>query len=376
MSKGEIPMWEKVPIIKGLAETERFELSVQMYPYDGLANRWFQPLTHVSGSQRRRWPIAGGLGWGKGLGVSFFRGLHRSYSQPGPRLVAEPTRPIADGLRDGERSILGRGWRSFLRDLRKRRGDEDSSMMTRWIAQSGKVVMTGAALALGWGGVAGAQIAAIDSDLVKPANAPAPNVGQGASFATPATPASAPPVAPVPAAAPPAAPATFSPPAANDSTYHQDDLIGAAEGVFGKGAKGVASVIQSILKKQGEPNGYIVGREAGGAIAVGLRYGSGTLYHRIEGKRPVYWAGPSLGFDTGGNAGSTFMLVYNLYNTDDLFSRFGSGEGAAYLVGGFNVSYLRRGDVVLIPVRAGVGLRLGVNAGYIKFSKKQNWFPL
>lgn len=171
--------------------------------------------------------------------------------------------------------------------------------------------------------------------------------------------------------APPPAPA----PADSSSTYHQDDLIGAAEGVFGKGAKGLAGLIEDLLKKQGEPNGYIVGREAGGAIAVGLRYGSGTLYHKVEGEQPVYWTGPSLGFDAGANAGNAFVLVYNLYDTEDLYHRFGAGEGQAYLVGGFTVSYLRRGNVVLIPVRAGAGLRLGANIGYMKFSHKQNWLP-
>jgi hypothetical protein len=162
--------------------------------------------------------------------------------------------------------------------------------------------------------------------------------------------------------------------AAPGNTYHEDDLIGAAEGVFGKGAKGLALMIRDILGKQGEPNGYITGREAGGALVVGLRYGSGTL-HQVEGERPVYWTGPSIGFDAGANAGNTFVLVYNLYDSEDLYHRFGAGEGQAYLVGGFNVSYLRRGDVVLIPVRMGVGLRLGVNAGYMKFSHKQNWLP-
>lgn len=159
------------------------------------------------------------------------------------------------------------------------------------------------------------------------------------------------------------------------ATYHQDDLIGAAEGVFGKGAHGLADLIKDLLAKQGEPNGYIVGREGGGAIVVGLRYGSGTLYHKVEGQKPVYWTGPSVGFDAGASAGNTFILVYNLYNTEDLYHRYGAGEGQAYLVGGFHVSYLRRGDVVLIPVRMGVGLRLGVNAGYMKLSKTSRWFP-
>jgi Uncharacterized protein conserved in bacteria len=158
-------------------------------------------------------------------------------------------------------------------------------------------------------------------------------------------------------------------------TYREDDLIGAAEGVFGKGAKGLADVIKDLLAKQGEPNGYIVGREAGGAFAIGLRYGSGTLHHKVEGERAVYWTGPSIGFDAGANAGNAFVLVYNLYDTEDLYKRFGAGEGQAYLVGGFTVSYLRRGDVVLIPVRAGAGLRLGANVGYMKFSHEQQWLP-
>jgi hypothetical protein len=159
------------------------------------------------------------------------------------------------------------------------------------------------------------------------------------------------------------------------TTFQKDDLIGAAEGVFGKGAAGLGGIIENILRKQGEPNGYIVGREGGGAFVLGLRYGSGTLKHKVEGEQPVYWTGPSVGFDAGANAGSTFVLVYNLYDTEDLYRRYPSGEGAAYLVGGFNASYLRRGDVVLIPIRLGVGVRLGANVGYMKFSKKQRWLP-
>jgi hypothetical protein len=158
-------------------------------------------------------------------------------------------------------------------------------------------------------------------------------------------------------------------------TYGEDDLIGAAEGVFGKGAEGLAKLIEDLLKKQGEPNGYIVGREAGGAFIVGARYGSGTLHHKVEGTQPVYWTGPSVGFDVGANAANTFVLVYNLYDTEDLYKRFPAGEGQAYFVGGLHASYLRRGDVVLIPIRVGAGLRLGINAGYMKFSKEQKWSP-
>jgi hypothetical protein len=163
--------------------------------------------------------------------------------------------------------------------------------------------------------------------------------------------------------------------AANDATYAEDDLIGAAEGVFGKGAKGLAKLIEDLLKKEGRPNGYIVGREAGGAFIVGARYGSGTLHHKVEGDRKVYWTGPSVGFDAGANAANTFVLVYNLYDTEDLFKRYPAGEGQAYFVGGLHASYMRRGDVVLIPIRLGAGVRLGVNAGYMKFSKKQRWLP-
>lgn len=174
--------------------------------------------------------------------------------------------------------------------------------------------------------------------------------------------------APVTASSPPAA---ITP----GESYQEDDLIGAAEGVFGKGAEGLAGMIEKILKDQGRPNAYIAGREASGAFVVGLRYGSGTLNHKVEGRRQVYWTGPSIGFDVGGNAANTFVLVYNLYDTQDLYHRFPAAEGTAYLVGGFTASYLRWGSVVLIPIRLGVGYRLGINAGYMKFTEKRNWLP-
>ena len=208
---------------------------------------------------------------------------------------------------------------------------------------------------------------AIDGDLSSPAVSASPAPSAPATIAAePVTAEASPQAAPAdPAATPPADPAT----------YQKDDLVGEAEKVFGKGAAGLGGLIEDLLRKQGQPNAYITGREGGGAFIVGLRYGSGVLHHKIEGERNVYWTGPSVGLDAGANAGSTFVLVYNLYNTEDIFKRYGAGEGQAYLVGGFNVSYLRRGDVVLIPIRMGVGLRLGVNAGYMKFSRKQNWFP-
>ncbi len=160
-----------------------------------------------------------------------------------------------------------------------------------------------------------------------------------------------------------------------DTTYHENELVNAAENVFGKGARGLALMIRDLLQKQGEPDGYITGSEGGGAFVVGLRYGSGTLHQKIEGQMPIYWTGPSVGFDVGGSGGSTFILVYNLHDTERLFGRIPAGEGQAYLLGGFNVSYLRKGDLVVIPVRMGAGLRLGVNAGYLNFTHKQKWVP-
>jgi len=213
---------------------------------------------------------------------------------------------------------------------------------------------------------------AIDADLAPgaPASSSAP------AQAPPAAPTPAPdPAVPADSAATTTAAGTATDSKVSGQTYKKDDLIGAAEGVFGKGAEGLASMIEKILKDQGEPTAYIAGREAAAAIGVGLRYGSGTMAHKVEGQRPVYWTGPSLGFDLGGNAGKTFVLVYNLFDSQDLYRRYPAGEGAAYLIGGFTASYLRRGDIVLIPIRMGVGWRLGINAGYMKFSEKRRLIP-
>lgn len=226
------------------------------------------------------------------------------------------------------------------------------------------------------------QGVAIDGDLAQPQPQPQPQPAPSASWqdpapADPAAPAYAPPVVTSSAPSVAASQASVQPgvAAAQGDTYKQDDLIGAAEGLFGKGAEGVARMIEDLLRNQGEPNGYIVGREAGGAIALGVRYGSGTLYHKVEGQRPVYWTGPSIGFDLGANAANTFVLVYNLYDTEELYERYPAGGGDAYVVGGMTASYMRKGDVVLIPIRVGAGLRLGINAGYMKFSKEQRWLP-
>ena len=163
--------------------------------------------------------------------------------------------------------------------------------------------------------------------------------------------------------------------AATAQTFKREEILSAAEGTFGKGAAGLAGILERTLKEQGQPNAYISGREASGAIAIGLRYGKGTMFHKVEGQMPVYWTGPSVGFDLGGDATKVFVLVYNLYDSEELFRRFPAGEGRLYFIGGFAATYLRRGNTVLIPIRLGVGWRQGVNIGYMKFSHKSRWFP-
>jgi hypothetical protein len=190
----------------------------------------------------------------------------------------------------------------------------------------------------------------------------------------------------VPADPPPATPgetgnttanATTNATAAADAgaTIPRRDIFAAASDLFGDGAEGLAGLLERILGDQGEPIAYISGQEASGAFVFGLRYGSGVMRHRIEGDRNVYWRGPSLGFDFGADASKVFVLVYNLHDSQRLFRRYPGAEGNAYVVGGFTASYLRRGDVVLIPVRLGVGMRLGVNAGYMRFSERNRWVP-
>ena len=259
----------------------------------------------------------------------------------------------------------------------------------------GLITILAVALALG-GGVSplAAQVRtvdpnqAIDSDLARGQPAPPPPAydsnGQPLGDPVPAEPPAPAPTAPYTANGPVAA-NTGQAPATPDArreattgsanTYERKDLLSAAEGVFGKGAEGLAGILEKILKDQGRPNAYIAGREASGAVVVGLRYGSGIMSHKVEGDRPVYWTGPSVGFDLGGNAAKVFVLVYNLYDSEELFRRFPEGEGHLYFVGGFSATYLRRGNVVLIPIRLGVGVRAGVNIGYMKFSKKAKWLP-
>ena len=173
--------------------------------------------------------------------------------------------------------------------------------------------------------------------------------------------------APAPAAAPPPPPAT--------QTYAEEDVLGAAEDVFGKGAEGLAEIVRKTFKDRGQPNAYIVGREAGGAFIVGVRYGSGMLYHKVEGERKIHWTGPSVGFDIGGDGSKVFALVYNLNDTEDLYRRYPAAEGKAYLIGGFTANYLQRDNIVIVPIKLGVGWRLGLNGGYLKFSKQGKVLP-
>jgi hypothetical protein len=164
--------------------------------------------------------------------------------------------------------------------------------------------------------------------------------------------------------------------AATGETFSRTELLSAAESTLGKGTAGLAGMLEKVLQDQGEPNAYIAGREAGGAFVVGLRYGKGELFHKIEGQQPVYWTGPSVGFDIGGDASKVFVLVYNLNDTEDLYrKRFAAGEGRLFFVGGVAATYLRMGDKVVIPIRLGVGWRQGVNLGYMKFSHNSKWFP-
>ena len=226
---------------------------------------------------------------------------------------------------------------------------------------------------------------AIDGDIAPRAYAP-PASGQATTQRSrPATPEPRYPDTPVqddPVAQPPSAAArTGSPETRAEATmqaadtYQRDDLLAAGEGVFGKGAAGLGGILENILKDQGQPNAYIAGREASGAFILGVRYGSGIMSHKVEGQQPVYWTGPSVGFDVGGDANKVFVLVYNLYDTEELYKRFPAVEGRLYLVGGFAATYLRRGNVVLIPIRLGVGWRAGVNVGYMNITHKSRWLP-
>lgn len=164
--------------------------------------------------------------------------------------------------------------------------------------------------------------------------------------------------------------------AQNNNTYSEPEIVEAAENFFGAGAEGVAAVVRHVFSDLGRPNAYIQGEEGSGAIGVGLRYGDGRLRRKGQrGVTRVYWQGPSVGFDTGGNASKVFTLVYGLRNINDIFHRYPGVDGSAYFIGGVGVNYQRRDDVTLAPMRAGVGFRLGANIGYLAYSRRRRLNP-
>jgi hypothetical protein len=166
-------------------------------------------------------------------------------------------------------------------------------------------------------------------------------------------------------------------PGPNESnTYNQNEIVAAGHGFFGAVSKGVASAVEYAFKSEGRPNGYILGEDAGGAFVVGLRYGEGTLYTKDAGDHKVYWQGPSFGYDAGAEGSKTMVLVYNLRDPAEIYNRFGGAEGSAYLVGGVSVQFQKYGDVTLGIIRSGVGLRLGANVGYLKYTRTPTWNPL
>jgi hypothetical protein len=175
--------------------------------------------------------------------------------------------------------------------------------------------------------------------------------------------------------APPASPPPASPPAAGDR-YSVSELVNSGHRFFGNVSRGLAQVIEKAVSQWGLPNGYVLGEEASGAFWAGLRYGDGMLYTKNAGDLKVYWQGPSLGFDWGGDGARTMMLVYNLPATEAIYERFGGIDGSAYFIGGFGMTALTNRNVVIVPIRTGVGLRLGANIGYLKFTPKATWNPL
>lgn len=163
--------------------------------------------------------------------------------------------------------------------------------------------------------------------------------------------------------------------AADDDTYEEDSIIKEASDFFGKGTEGLGDVLEKIFKEHGRPNAYIKGTEASGALVVGARYGDGTLYRKSGGATKVYWTGPSVGFDAGGNLSKVFVLIYNLPDTNAIFQRFPAIDGSFYYIGGVSANYHQLDNIVLAPIRLGVGLRAGVNIGYMNYTRKKTWNP-
>jgi hypothetical protein len=165
------------------------------------------------------------------------------------------------------------------------------------------------------------------------------------------------------------------PPNGRPSEYSSDDIVANGHRFFGSLSRGLAEVVEAATKRWGKPNGYVLGQEAGGAFIGGLRYGEGVMYTRNAGDLKVFWEGPSLGFDAGADGDRTMMLVYNLPATNAIFRRYGGVDGSAYLIGGFGMTALVNDDVYVVPIRTGLGARLGFNVSYLKFTESSTWNP-
>ncbi len=157
--------------------------------------------------------------------------------------------------------------------------------------------------------------------------------------------------------------------------YDERTILDESKRFFGSTTKGLAKVIQKVFADNGKPNAFIAGEEGSGALVVGLRYGHGTLHRKKGRTHTVYWQGPSVGFDAGGNASKVFVLVYNLRSVEQLYRRYPGVEGSYYFVAGVGVNDQQVDNVVLAPIRTGVGLRAGINIGYLRYSRKRKWLP-
>jgi hypothetical protein len=157
--------------------------------------------------------------------------------------------------------------------------------------------------------------------------------------------------------------------------FSSGELVDNGHKFFGSMSRGLAQVVEEATRRWGQPNAYILGQEASGAFIAGARYGEGQMYTRNAGQQRVFWQGPSVGFDAGADGARTMMLVYNLPSTQAIYQRFGGIDGSAYFVAGFGFTALTADDIVLVPIRSGVGARLGVNLGYLKFTPNSTWNP-
>jgi hypothetical protein len=158
-------------------------------------------------------------------------------------------------------------------------------------------------------------------------------------------------------------------------TFTTEEIMTKGHETFGKASRGLGQAIEYVFQSQGEPTAYIVGEEGSGAFVGGLRYGEGTIYYKNGTEQRIFWQGPSLGWDFGGNGSRSLVLVYGSEQPEDLYERFGGVEGTAYLIGGLGVNFQRKDNITLAPIRTGVGARLGANIGYLKYSSKPTWNP-